>query len=111
MDDDSFFELLSRFQSKRMDDQRCTLSIDSNKDDPPDQPPQRQILTRREGGSLSSNESTNGTTNTSDSGASESYSGIFILLTSDTLGAKIGNSKFYKLSEILGSVDGYAVLC
>lgn len=32
MDVDSFFELLSKFQSKRMDDQRCTLSIDSNKE-------------------------------------------------------------------------------
>ncbi|CAL4061356.1 unnamed protein product, partial [Meganyctiphanes norvegica] len=29
MDEDSFFELLSRFQSKRMDDQRCTLSLES----------------------------------------------------------------------------------
>ncbi|CAG9862791.1 unnamed protein product [Phyllotreta striolata] len=28
-DDDSFFELLSRFQSKRMDDQRCSLTIDN----------------------------------------------------------------------------------
>lgn len=26
-DEDSFFDLLSRFQSKRMDDQRCTLTI------------------------------------------------------------------------------------
>lgn len=26
-DDDSFFDLLSRFQSKRMDDQRCSLSV------------------------------------------------------------------------------------
>ncbi|XP_076050082.1 G-protein-signaling modulator 2-like [Oratosquilla oratoria] len=32
MDDDSFFELLSRFQSKRMDDQRCTLTVESNKE-------------------------------------------------------------------------------
>lgn len=71
MDDESFFELLSRFQSKRMDDQRCTLSIDSNKDDQPNQAQQQIISTNREGGSLSSNESTNGTTNTSDSGASK----------------------------------------
>lgn len=28
-DDDSFFDLLSKFQSKRMDDQRCTLSVDN----------------------------------------------------------------------------------
>lgn len=31
-EDDSFFDLLSRFQSKRMDDQRCSLTIDSNKE-------------------------------------------------------------------------------
>ncbi|XP_069171960.1 G-protein-signaling modulator 2 isoform X18 [Procambarus clarkii] len=68
MDDDSFFELLSRFQSKRMDDQRCTLSIDSNKENQPEQP-QQQVPTRREGGSLSSTGSTNGTTTPSDSGA------------------------------------------
>ncbi|XP_076272973.1 G-protein-signaling modulator pins isoform X2 [Rhynchophorus ferrugineus] len=29
-DDDSFFDLLSRFQSKRMDDQRCSLSVKNN---------------------------------------------------------------------------------
>jgi G-protein signaling modulator 2 len=28
-DDDSFFDLLSRFQSKRMDDQRCSLTVDN----------------------------------------------------------------------------------
>lgn len=28
-DEDSFFDLLSRFQSKRMDDQRCSLSVDN----------------------------------------------------------------------------------
>lgn len=28
-DEDSFFDLLSRFQSERMDDQRCSLSITS----------------------------------------------------------------------------------
>ncbi|XP_072375215.1 G-protein-signaling modulator 2-like isoform X1 [Diabrotica undecimpunctata] len=28
-EDDSFFDLLSRFQSKRMDDQRCSLTIDN----------------------------------------------------------------------------------
>nr|CAH7742108.1 unnamed protein product [Callosobruchus chinensis] len=28
-DDDSFFDLLSRFQSKRMDDQRCSLNLDN----------------------------------------------------------------------------------
>ncbi|XP_057661138.1 G-protein-signaling modulator 2 isoform X4 [Diorhabda carinulata] len=28
-EDDSFFELLSRFQSKRMDDQRCSLTVDN----------------------------------------------------------------------------------
>ncbi|XP_042224878.1 G-protein-signaling modulator 2-like isoform X2 [Homarus americanus] len=68
MDDESFFELLSRFQSKRMDDQRCTLSIDSNKENQPEQA-QQQVPTHREGGSLSSNGSTNGTTTPSDSGA------------------------------------------
>ncbi|EFA00406.2 G-protein-signaling modulator 2 isoform X1 [Tribolium castaneum] len=31
-DDDSFFDLLSRFQSKRMDDQRCSLTVDNNKE-------------------------------------------------------------------------------
>lgn len=31
-EDDSFFDLLSRFQSKRMDDQRCSLSVDNNKE-------------------------------------------------------------------------------
>lgn len=31
-EDDSFFDLLSRFQSKRMDDQRCSLTIDNNKE-------------------------------------------------------------------------------
>ncbi|XP_065160523.1 G-protein-signaling modulator 2 [Atheta coriaria] len=28
-DEDSFFDLLSRFQSKRMDDQRCVLTVDN----------------------------------------------------------------------------------
>lgn len=28
-DEESFFDLLSRFQSKRMDDQRCSLSVDN----------------------------------------------------------------------------------
>ncbi|KAK9891412.1 hypothetical protein WA026_014649 [Henosepilachna vigintioctopunctata] len=28
-DDDSFFDLVSKFQSKRMDDQRCTLVVDN----------------------------------------------------------------------------------
>ncbi|GJQ78673.1 hypothetical protein Trydic_g2715 [Trypoxylus dichotomus] len=28
-DEDSFFDLLSRFQSKRMDDQRCSLTVDN----------------------------------------------------------------------------------
>ncbi|XP_015907620.1 G-protein-signaling modulator 2 [Parasteatoda tepidariorum] len=32
MDEDSFFDLLSRFQSKRMDDQRCTLVTSENKE-------------------------------------------------------------------------------
>ncbi|XP_071528691.1 G-protein-signaling modulator 2 isoform X1 [Panulirus ornatus] len=68
MDDDSFFELLSRFQSKRMDDQRCTLSIDSNKENQPEQA-QQQVPCHREGGSISSDGSTNGTTTPSDSGA------------------------------------------
>ena len=27
MDDDSFFELLSRFQSRRIDDQRCSFRV------------------------------------------------------------------------------------
>ncbi|KAJ8981453.1 hypothetical protein NQ317_000128 [Molorchus minor] len=31
-DEDSFFDLVSRFQSKRMDDQRCSLTIDNNKE-------------------------------------------------------------------------------
>lgn len=31
-DEDSFFDLLSRFQSERMDDQRCSLSISENKE-------------------------------------------------------------------------------
>lgn len=31
-DEDSFFDLLSRFQSKRMDDQRCSLTVDNNKE-------------------------------------------------------------------------------
>lgn len=26
-DEDSFFDLLSKFQSKRMDDQRCSLQV------------------------------------------------------------------------------------
>lgn len=68
MDEDSFFELLSRFQSKRMDDQRCTLSIDSNKENQPEQV-QQPVAPRREGGSVSSTGSTNGTTTPSDSGA------------------------------------------
>ncbi len=29
-DEDNFFDLLSRFQSKRMDDQRCSLTIQSS---------------------------------------------------------------------------------
>lgn len=81
MDDDSFFELLSRFQSKRMDDQRCTLSIDGNKENHPQQqqkdgpPPPPSVATatatqtRDHGGSLTSTGSTNGTTTPSDSGA------------------------------------------
>ncbi|KAK4327466.1 hypothetical protein Pmani_002130 [Petrolisthes manimaculis] len=32
MDDDSFFELLSRFQSKQMADQRSTLSLDNHRE-------------------------------------------------------------------------------
>ena len=32
MDEDSFFDLLSRFQSKRMDDQRCSLVLSENKE-------------------------------------------------------------------------------
>lgn len=28
-DEDSFFDLLSRFQSKRMDDQRCSLTLEN----------------------------------------------------------------------------------
>lgn len=28
-DEDTFFDLLSRFQSKRMDDQRCSLNVDN----------------------------------------------------------------------------------
>lgn len=28
-EEDSFFDLLSRFQSKRMDDQRCSLTVDN----------------------------------------------------------------------------------
>lgn len=28
-DEDNFFDLLSRFQSKRMDDQRCSLNIEN----------------------------------------------------------------------------------
>ncbi|KAG8193628.1 hypothetical protein JTE90_002886 [Oedothorax gibbosus] len=32
MDEESFFDLLSRFQSKRMDDQRCTLGSLENKE-------------------------------------------------------------------------------
>ncbi|KAJ8969765.1 hypothetical protein NQ314_001602 [Rhamnusium bicolor] len=28
-DEDSFFDLLSRFQSKRMDDQRCSLAVEN----------------------------------------------------------------------------------
>lgn len=31
-EEDSFFDLLSRFQSKRMDDQRCSLTVDNNKE-------------------------------------------------------------------------------
>lgn len=31
-DEDSFFDLLSRFQSKRMDDQRCSLAVVENKE-------------------------------------------------------------------------------
>ncbi|KAJ9580645.1 hypothetical protein L9F63_024180 [Diploptera punctata] len=31
-DEESFFDLLSRFQSKRMDDQRCSLTIADNKE-------------------------------------------------------------------------------
>ncbi|PRD25538.1 UNVERIFIED_CONTAM: G-protein-signaling modulator 2 [Trichonephila clavipes] len=32
MDEESFFDLLSRFQSKRMDDQRCSLVLSDNKE-------------------------------------------------------------------------------
>lgn len=32
MDEESFFDLLSRFQSKRMDDQRCSLVLSENKE-------------------------------------------------------------------------------
>ncbi|XP_044734115.1 G-protein-signaling modulator 2 isoform X2 [Chrysoperla carnea] len=31
-DEESFFDLLSRFQSKRMDDQRCSLQLNDNKE-------------------------------------------------------------------------------
>ena len=33
VDEDSFFELLTRFQSKRMDDQRCTLASEDGEDE------------------------------------------------------------------------------
>lgn len=69
MDEDSFFELLSRFQSKRMDDQRCTLSIDNNKENQPQQPAQPPLSAHRDAGSLSSTGSTNGTATPSDNGA------------------------------------------
>ena len=38
IDEDSFFELLTRFQSKRMDDQRCTL-VGEEADSAPIVPP------------------------------------------------------------------------
>ena len=31
-EEESFFETLSRFQSKRMDDQRCSLAVMDNKE-------------------------------------------------------------------------------
>lgn len=31
-EEESFFETLSRFQSKRMDDQRCSLAVLDNKE-------------------------------------------------------------------------------
>uniref|UniRef100_A0A6A7G3Y8 G-protein-signaling modulator 2-like n=1 Tax=Hirondellea gigas TaxID=1518452 RepID=A0A6A7G3Y8_9CRUS len=34
VDEDSFFDLLTRFQSKRMDDQRCTLAGEEGEEDP-----------------------------------------------------------------------------
>ena len=30
-EEESFFELVTRFQSKRMDDQRCSLAVADNK--------------------------------------------------------------------------------
>nr|CAG4651790.1 EOG090X05CB [Triops cancriformis] len=40
-DEDSFFDLVSRFQSKRMDDQRCTLALAENKELRPELAPGR----------------------------------------------------------------------
>ena len=34
-EEESFFDLLTRFQSKRMDDQRCSLTVVDNKENQP----------------------------------------------------------------------------
>ena len=60
MDEDSFFELLSRFQSKRMDDQRCTLSLDptGNKEnkEPRPRPASSPIVLPPANGSINNSE-------------------------------------------------------
>ena len=43
-EEESFFDLLSRFQSKRMDDQRCSLTVLDNKEN---QQQQQQLNTHR----------------------------------------------------------------
>lgn len=35
-EEDNFFDLLSRFQSKRMDDQRCSLTLQNALEEEPD---------------------------------------------------------------------------
>ena len=46
-EEESFFDLLSRFQSKRMDDQRCSLTVLDNKENQQQQQQQQQLNTHR----------------------------------------------------------------
>ncbi len=44
LDEEDFFDFISRFQSKRMDDQRCSLTVPKAGDYPPAPPVQQQQL-------------------------------------------------------------------
>lgn len=57
IEDDSFFDLVSRFQGERMDDQRCTLNAQENKEN-------HHVLGKRRGSLSTNSTNSNGNTQT-----------------------------------------------